>query len=239
MTVSSVTIYAPYSGQDFAEARPHATVAWAGGVGPFDVLYEWDDNAGFTTPITDTNIGVTSPDEGTPPSDMGPFETDWFLRVTVTDNDDAGDLTSATKTLTFTDPTDHPRHLYLNHNVGVGFGIDPFDSLPLGDGEAEQFARFLYLNHNVDSTVPVPWIDKITPTVAETGDTVVIRGNGFDDAPRNWSAEARLYDGPDPDTASFVVMPEVSFVAGAIEDVLTVTVPAGASSGHVAVENTG
>ena len=149
MTVSSVTILAPASGQNFADLRPHVNVGWAGGVGTFDVLYEWDDNAGFTSPITDNNIGVTSPDEGIPPSDMGPFGTDWYVRVTVTDNDDAGDVTSSTATLNFTDPTIHPRFLYANHNIGVGFGFDAFDSLALGDGDPRLFPRYLYANHNI------------------------------------------------------------------------------------------
>ena len=192
MTVSSVTILAPFENFDSSDLRPHVNVKWAGGTGPFDVLYEWDDNTSFTSPLTDTNVGVTSPDEGVPPSDMGGFGTDWYLRVTVTDS--IGPLqepAGSYRTLTFTNPTGHARFLYANHNVGVGFGIDAYDSLALGDGDPDLFARFLYANHNiiVAAVLTTLAVNSTFDTVFVVGNLTVLRpmsdlvGAGWDSAP--------------------------------------------------------
>ena len=469
MTVSSVTILGPFDNFDSSNLRPHVNVAWAGGTGSFDVLYEWDDNTSFTSPITDTNVGVTSPDEGVPPSDMGGFGTPWYFRVTVTDHADdvdevqsvyngatggvfkltfdaqqTGDLdynnapnvsvaaegsltmdtqptdgdtytldaktytfqttltnvdgnvniggslaqaqanlvaaidlsgsagtdyatlmtahttvdvaafatdiavitaqtvgkagnsiattetfaagtnifdagtlgtttlgnngvetelelfsnitdvsitgagtsgdpwlltflnpaqtdvammtandtnltghtvgttiaedvkggtevagvASSINTLTFTDPDLWSRFLYMNHNVGLGFGIDPYDGLVLGDGDPNSHPRYLYLNHNITSLVPVPWIRTIEPTVLSQGDGLIIYGQGFDNVARDWTCVARLYDSVTLD-GGFVSLSETGFVAGvgAGEDTLTVTVPGGAATGWVVVMN--
>ena len=95
MAVTSLTILAPADGQDFsATLRPHTNVLWVGGTGPFDVVYEWDTVTTFDSVnlISDSNTGVTgTTDEGTPPSDMGPYGTDWYLRVSITDTSDNQD----------------------------------------------------------------------------------------------------------------------------------------------------
>ena len=135
--------------------RPGALVAWTGGVGPFDVLHEWDTSNSFPAPLQDTNTGVTSPNVGTPPADLGPPGTTWYYRARVTDTSDATFTVSATATLTWTDPTTAARFLYLLANIGVGFGIDepPGGWGPAGggapDGSNITFARFLYLLANI------------------------------------------------------------------------------------------
>jgi len=91
MTVSSVAIQVPFDNFRSYDLRPRTMVTWSGGVGPFDVIYEWDDNTGFTSPITVTNVGVTSGDSAVPTSDLGPAGTDWYYRVSVVDNDDEQD----------------------------------------------------------------------------------------------------------------------------------------------------
>ncbi len=239
MTVSTVAMLAPFDNFPTFELRPGVDVAWTGGVGPFNVRYEWDDNVGFTSPITVLNTSVTSPDSAVPTSDMGPIGTDWYCRVTVIDTDDSGEVQDPVthNTITFEDVDLQNRYLYLNHNVGVGFGYDDFDDLVLGDGDPDLFSRFLYLNANVDNTVPVPWIRIIEPSLLSQGDTLVIKGQGFDNVARDWSAAARLYDSSDL-SGSYTALTEISFdpdVGG--EEVLAVTVPAGAASGWVVVVN--
>ena len=120
MPAPTVTVQVPQIGARYFDpglVRPEAIVSWTGGVGPFDVLHEWDDDSGFGSPITDLNASATSPDTGVPPSDMGPAGTDWFYRTTVTDTDDSTFTTSPSRTLTFEDPIDFRRHLYLLANV--------------------------------------------------------------------------------------------------------------------------
>ena len=237
MTVTSVTIDAPYDGFNFIDARPHCNVKWVGGVGNFDVLYEWDTVNTFDSVdlITDTNTGVSaSPDEGTPPSDMD-GDTTWYLRVTVTDNDDSNDTASSIYTIHLLDPTEKTRFLYVESNIGVGFSSAGGDSGD-GDGDPRTFSRYLYVDSNITSDVPVPWIDRISPVAGETGDTVIIYGQGFDNVARDWSAVARLYEDATLD-GSYVAMSELDFVAGATEDILTVSIPSGGTTGWVAVVN--
>lgn len=152
MTVASVTILSLPDGFDTYDLRPAIDMAWTGGVGPFDVRYEWDDNVGFASPIIVTNVGVVSPDSAVPTADMGPAGTDWYFRVTVIDNNDAGEVQeplASYRTLNFQNADDDFRYLHVNHNVGVGFGVDPFDSLPLGDGDPDLLPRYLHVNHNI------------------------------------------------------------------------------------------
>ncbi len=162
MPAPTVTVQVPQVDARYFDpglVRPEAIVSWTGGVGPFDVLHEWDDDSGFGTPITDLNASATSPDTGVPPSDLGPAGTDIFYRVRVTDTDDSTFTVSPTRTLTFTDPIDFRRHLYLLGNIGVGFdpidtpgggwGPDPDPSGGAPDGFAIDFRRHLYLAANV------------------------------------------------------------------------------------------
>lgn len=237
MTVSTVTILSPPDGFDTYDLRPRIDMAWTGGVGPFDVRYEWDDNTGFTSPITVLNSSVTSPDSAVPTSDMGPSGTDWFFRVTVIDNDDAGELqepVGSYRTLNFQDVNDDSRYLYVNHSIGVGFGLDSFDDLPLGDGLTTDFSRYLYVNHNIDSTQPCPWLNSISPTLQVQGGTVTLFGNSFGALQSTYDAEIRLYETQDLLGGSYVLMSPTSWS----DDEITVTVPSGAPTGWVAVVHT-
>ncbi len=237
MTVASVTILAPPDGFDTYDLRPGIDMAWTGGVGPFDVRYEWDDNISFPSPIIVTNIGVTSPDSAVPTSDMGPPGTDWFFRVTVIDNDDAGELqepVGSHRTLNFQDADDDFRYLYVNHNIGVGFGVDSFDSLPLGDGEASDFSRYLYLNHNVTADQPCPWLEFITPTLQLQGGTVTLFGDSFGAVQATYTTEIRLYDEQGDFAGAHVLMSATSWS----DTEVSVTVPSGATSGFIAVVHT-
>jgi hypothetical protein len=132
MVAPVVTVHAPpplrYPAPGIV--RPEAIAAWSGATGPtVDVLHEWDDDSGFGSPITDLNAGISGgagTDVGVPPSDLGPAGTDWFYRVTVTDNDDSASTTSASFTLVFEDPIVPRRYLYEVLVNGVGF--DPIDT---------------------------------------------------------------------------------------------------------------
>lgn len=233
MAVTDAAFLMPGADYQTTRVRPASTVAWSTGVGTFDVRYEWDTVATFDSGnlVQVDQTGVTSPDTGAPDSDLSAGL--WYCRAIVTDNDDASTDTTATREVTVADASDpeYERFLYLNLNVGVGFAAG------LGDGDPDLKPRFLYLNLNVDTAVPVPFIESIAPSIAEAGDAITIRGQGFDNGARDWSAAARLYDDPDPDVGSYVAMTEVDFTAGTDEDVLVVTVPGGASSGWVVVVN--
>ncbi len=162
MPAPTVTIRVPQDPAAYFDpglVRPEAIVSWTGGTGPFDVLHEWDDDSGFGSPITDLNASATSPDTGVPPSDLGPAGTDIFYRVTVTDTDDSTFTTTPSRILSFTDPIDERRHLYLLANAGVGFdptdtpgggwGPDPDPSGGGPDGFTIDLRRHLYLLANV------------------------------------------------------------------------------------------
>ncbi len=95
MAVTSIDIISLPDGVIYSEqetVRPVQTVAWAGGTGSFDVLHEWDTVSTFDSGdlVTDNNIGVTSVDQGIPPSDLG-GEQVWFYQVTITDHGDEVD----------------------------------------------------------------------------------------------------------------------------------------------------
>ncbi len=153
--------------------RPPTHILWSGGVGPFDVLHEWDDNAGFTTPIQDLNLSATSPDTGVPPSDMGPAGTDWFYRVRVTDTDDSLFTVSGTETLVFDDPKAFRRYLYLQSLVTTDFNptdrsvAGPDDDDFPSDGNVIDFRRYLHLQTLIgagfDPTDAVVWEPPDTP----------------------------------------------------------------------------
>ena len=94
MAVSSITIRGPEDGHDFSSTlRPVTTLVWSGGVGPFDIVYEWDTIASFDSGalITVVNEGLTgTSDSAAPPSDLGPYGTGWYLRATIYDLSDSG-----------------------------------------------------------------------------------------------------------------------------------------------------
>ena len=232
MAVTSPTLYAP--GNNFASPhpRPQGIVRWTGGVGPINVTHQWDTVNTFDSVdlITDVNTSVSSPDIGVPPSDMSAGT--WYYRAQVTDTNDADTQTSNTHTFQVIDPQDRLQFQYINLNVGANFeaGVD---------GDPDDLDRFLYVNSNVLTGVPVPFIDSIAPSLISQGGTLIIYGRGFDNAARDWGCVARLYDSPELD-GSYVSLPEVAYVdssATGDQDILTVTVPGGSSSGWVVVAN--
>lgn len=251
--------------------RPQFLASWenngAGGTVDYTVLHEWDTSAGFASGnlIQDSNTtpdASTFTDIGVPPSDMGPDGQLWYYRFTVTDNDDSGSLVLAANVeITFEDgihqlrflgapvhvqpdfssggiddPIAARRQLYAPVNVGPGWEVG------LGDDRLEHF-RHLYAPVEVTTDVPVPYLVRIVPTIVEGGDALLVEGYGFDNAARDWSAAARLYDVPDPQApgATFVALTESSYVDSTVSsnglDQLIVLVGAGASSGHVVVVN--
>lgn len=146
------------------------------------------------------------------------------------------------------DTQDFSRYLYLLANAGVGFkttdepvgGWGTGGNPDGGDGDEIERRRYLYLLENVDSTQPCPTIFSLSTPIAREGDAVVVRGQGLisgDDPTDAWSAEVRLYDSPDFG-AAHTALTVVTWTAGDTEDTITVTVPAGVSSGYVAVVHT-
>lgn len=355
MAVTTATLFAPFDNSDYGILRPGITVGWTGGTGPFDVVYEWDDNTSFTSPITVTNESVTSPDSAVPTSDLGGYGTDWYFRATVYDLSDTGtdeiqsvdndatggtfdltfdgqtatnvpynesaanlkttlealsNITSVTVTgtgttadpwlvtftdpgnkdlplmtaddtnltghtvgttisestkgvypsgtqapstyytLSFTDPDDHPRHLYTYHNIKPNWAAtldgDPDDfarhlyvyhNITPGwvtgiDGAPEEFNRHLYLNHDITSDQPCPWIESVTPSIQTVNKSIVITGDSFGATQVTYGGEVRLYSSPTG--SSYVAMSPTLWA----DDSITVTVPSGASSGWVGVVHT-
>jgi hypothetical protein len=247
MGVQSLVLVAPADGiLDWStnSLRPRFEATWAndgaGGTVDYTVLHEWDTTVGFASGdlITDSNTtpdASTFNDEGVPPSDMGPDGQLWYYRFTVTDNDDSNSGTLAANVeITFKDPIHQPRMLWLEYNVGGGFHDGGPDSSLAAN-------RHLYTPYEVTTDVPIPFIFRIIPTVLETGDALIIQGQGFDNVARDWSAVARLYDDPDPEAvgASYVSLTELGFTAGSTEDELIVSIPGGAQTGWVVVKNIG
>ena len=253
MVASSVTLVSPPDGFNTYDARPATSVIWSGGVGPFNVRYEWDDNAAFPSPITVLNSSVTSPDSAVPTSDLG--TADWYLRVTVIDTDDSGELQDPVTyhTLTFGDVNTSPRYLTLDQNIGVGFSSglgdgDPVDNARylildqnigvgfatgLGDNSPNDPPRFLTLDQNIDATQPCPFLEYITPTLQNQGGTVILTGTGFGALQTTYATEVRLHSSDDLGSP-FVIMTASSWS----EDEISVTVPSGGSTGWVAVVHT-
>lgn len=135
MVASSVTILGPPDGVNFPNTivRPVITVKWAGGTGPFDVEYTWDDDATFANGNGNrqivTNTSVTSPDDGVPTADLGDLSdgTVWYLRANVIDQGDSGAaLADSDNDFTYFDPasTAYFRYLHLLTNVSPGFTFD-------------------------------------------------------------------------------------------------------------------
>jgi hypothetical protein len=170
-------------------------------------------------------------------------------------------VTSSTHTINFIDPNDHPRFLYLNSNCGIGFGSDADG--PLGDGEPEEFPRvlylnsnvgfgfgrdedgpfadgdpddfprFLYLNANATSDQPCPYISSVAPTLQTQGSAISVFGDSFGATQGTYSTEVRLYEDQDL-SGSYVVMSATSWS----DTELSVTIPAAATTGWVAVVHT-
>lgn len=219
--------------------RPVYVARWendgAGGTTDYTVLHEWDTNISFATGnlIQDSNTtpdSTTFQDIGVPPSDLGPAGTVWYYRYTVTDNDDAGALVlAANLEITLQDPIDAKRK--LSHSVNIGGGFQDG-----GPDDPKYLKSALYTLMNVTTDVPIPFIFSIDPILGAQGDAVTIRGQGFDNVARDWSAVARLYDSPELD-GSYVSMTETDFTAGATEDVMVVTIPNGSTSGWVVIMN--
>ncbi len=192
------------------ELAPHANISFTAGVGPYDVLHEWDTVSSFDSGalITDANNGITLVvDEGVPPSDMGPVGTTWYYRCKVTDTDDSDVQTSSTVTLEFAGATAQPRTLYMAANVGHTF-VDP-DTMPrtlyvvanvghtFADPDSED--RFLYVAADINDEQPPPNLVLAVPDILEMGETVTISGwnyEGRDDG-GDMDPEIRFYSGSD------------------------------------------
>lgn len=140
------------------------------------------------------------------------------------------------------------RYLYLLANAGVGFETTDRPGLGWGTGGTvgpdgdirDDFRRYLYLLLNADTTQPCPFLFSISKTVVDTGDSIVVSGQGLVSAnhPTDaWTAEVRLYETPSF-AAPFVVMSSTTWTAGSTLDTISATVPGGASSGFVAVVHT-
>ncbi len=218
---------------DQISVRPVATIKWVGDVGPYDVLHEWDTVSTFDSGdlITDSNTGIshsTSADDGVPPSDMG--AEDWFYRVTVTDTDDSGSLTTTFRTIQFFDDTDTAHHiwwLYSPANITPAFGSgEPDDPLP--------FERAFYQFANITTAQPCPFFDTMAPTLVNTGDAVLITGNSFGALQSTFDTEVRLYDDGPALSGPFVLLTPASWS----DTEISATVPAGASTGWVTLVQT-
>jgi hypothetical protein len=259
MVAPAVTVYAPppltYPAPGVI--RPESLIAWSGATGPtVDILHEWDTDSGFGSPITDLNAGVSGSsgtDVGVPPSDLGPAGTDWFYRVTVTDNDDLASTTSGTLTLVFVDPQDHRRYLHELINIGVGFdptdtpagGWGPAPGAAGGDGFTLDFRRYLHeLFGDVDTTTPTPHIWYLFPTFGREGWEFKIVGYGFGDTQGEHTGTARL-NALAVGIISWAVFAEVGSgmeidpaidLANPIHQEIAATVPTGGVSGLVFVE---
>lgn len=158
MPAPTVTVNAPQSSITYSDEniRPEAIVKWSGATGPtVDVLHEWDDDIAFGSPIQDNNTAVAVADPyniGVPPSDLGPAGTTWYYRVTVKDNADAQQTTSATSTVNFDDRALFRRYLYQLADVGAAFYPTDFPGLAGGpdddafpaDGYTLDFRRYLF-----------------------------------------------------------------------------------------------
>ena len=232
MGVSSIKILSLPDAVDYPEqvsVRPTMEVSWVGDVGPYDVLHEWDTVNTFDSGslITDSNTGQTSPDTGVPPSDMG--GSTWHYRVTVTDTDDSGSLTSSSRTIEFFDDVDVTQHKwwhYLLANVIPGFGSGEIDD-PLNAN------RYLYLLANITTDQPCPWIQSVAPSLQQTGKSITVMGDSFGATPATWGGEVRIYDTPGFGGSS------VTLTQTAWSDTeVTATVPIGATSGFVTVVHT-
>ena len=103
MAVTAITVRTLPDGVTYPNglsARPQMVVDWTTGVGPFDVLHEWDTVSTFDSGslISDANNGVAVfTDTGVPPSDMSAGT--WYYQCSITDTDD---ITNEIQTITFT-----------------------------------------------------------------------------------------------------------------------------------------
>lgn len=248
MAVSSIDLIAPppttYPDGVDGILRPEAVVQWTGGVGPFNVTHEWDTVNTFDSGslLTDTNNGVTSPDTGVPPGDLGGGT--WFYRATVTDTDDSVDDTSAVVELTWFDQIEFDRFLYLLANAGVSFY--PTDTAILAeaaDGDTRDFDRFLYALAYLTSDVPTPHIWYVFPSFGREGWEFKVVGYGFGDTQGTYNG-AVLLNALGCSVLSWTAVAEsstdltidpVTDIAEPIHQEVRCVVPAGAESGLVFV----
>lgn len=154
----TVEIHAPISGTVFPLTilRPATTAHVTAGVGNYDIDFQWDTVTSFDSgnliTVSQNNV-VAGEYSSVPTSDLDGGST-WYIRVVVDDLGD-GNATSSTNTLTWFDPIDGPRHLYVAANVSVGFEGDPptegwrvITGSDPGDGDELDFDRFLYVAAN-------------------------------------------------------------------------------------------
>lgn len=137
---------------------------------------------------------------------------------------------------------------YLSHLANVGVGFDPIDTPAAGwgpnspqtdapDGFSLDFDRYLYHLGNVDTTQPCPFMFSLSAAQVKVGNSVTVFGQGLvsaDDPTDDWDAKVRLYESPDF-AAAFVNLTVVTWGSGNLEDSITATVPAGATTGFIAI----
>lgn len=261
MAVTSVVVNGPPDAAVLFDTnlRPIYEIKLTGGTGPYNITWEWDTSTGFGSgnlvQAFDTGLTGDGPHQKAPGSDLGGNQT-WYFRVLVTDTNDSNTYThppSGNHSLIYQDvdltdsylhqqsnlgvgfdadeadgaPEDKPRHIYHYHNIGIGFG----PGLP--DGDPKDFNQFLYNLAYLEPTQPCPWIDYVTPTLAQQTGVVNIVGDSFGATALTWGGEARLYETADLG-GTYITLSALSWS----DKELTVTIPAGASSGWIAVVHT-
>lgn len=248
MATSSVVILAPNAGVQTSDVdpRPAITVAFAGGVGPFDVDYIWDTDPTFAdgdgNQQTRNYTSITSPHSGAPSSDLADTSDGktWYVKATITDTDDSATQDDS-DSFQFFAAQGLNVYVYLDTNVGVGF--DPtdasggWDDTP-PDGYTYAFDDFLYLDTYVDSSQPCPAITRLSKTVGREGDAITVYGQGFgDNSAPNYGTEVRIYESASF-AASYSTPTIVTITDGDTEDTIEFAIPAGQANGYVAVVHT-
>ena len=261
MAVTSVVVNGPPDAAVLFDTnlRPIYEIKLTGGTGPYNITWEWDTSTGFGSgnlvQAFDTGLTGDGPHQKAPGSDLGGNQT-WYFRVLVTDTNDSNTYThppSGNHSLVYQDVDLTDSYLHQQSNLGVGFDADEADGAPedkprfiyhygnvgigfgpgLPDGDPKDFGSFLYNYAYLEPTQPCPWIDSISPTLAQQTGIVTVVGDSFGATALTWGAEVRLYETPEL-TGTYIVLSAVSWS----DKEVVVTIPPGASSGWIAVVHT-
>ena len=131
MGMTTVTMLAPANTTKLSNEikRPAITVYYSGATGPFTIDYIWDDDSNFgnangrqQTAQTTGLIPTSGSESKAPGADLGLLTdgTTWYVKVTVTDTNDAGSLAD-NHSFDYLDPQLQDQWLYVDANVGFGF----------------------------------------------------------------------------------------------------------------------